>query len=142
MSSFAPGLPEIFWFNSYAALSATLKFAYNVPLFLLRRDIPDGAVQAFGFVPIDLLAGRRLPANATRPFQGFPFNLARRLLRTEEVDDLCLDQADDAFGQSVVVGISDAADRRIDPRLSQPLCVFDRQVLAASITVMDQVVRC
>lgn len=69
-------------------------------------------MQAFGVVPVD-------------PFQGFPFDLSHRLPWAEEVDDLGLEQADDAFGQSVVIGISDAADRGIDPGFRQPFGVLD-----------------
>jgi len=47
---------------------------------------------------------------------------------------------DDAFCQGVVAGTSDAADGGVDARLGQPLGVSDRQVLAASITMMDQFV--
>ena len=91
------------------------------------RDVSDGAVQTFGVVPID-------------PFQRFPFDLAHRLPRTEEIDDLGLEQTDDAVGQGVVIRISDTANRGVDPRFGQPLGVFDRQVLAAAVAVMDQVV--
>lgn len=82
-------------------------------------DVSDGAVQALGVVPVD-------------PFQGFPFDLCRRFPGTEEVDDLGLEQADDALGQGVVVGISDTADGCVDAGLGQPLGVLDRQVLAAA----------
>ena len=54
------------------------------------RDISDGAMQAFGVVPVD-------------PFQGFPFDLADGFPRAEEVYDLGFEQADRAFGQCVVV---------------------------------------
>lgn len=43
------------------------------------------------------------------PFQGFPLDLANGFLDAEELDDLSFGQADDAFGQSIVIGISDAA---------------------------------
>ena len=72
--------------------------------------------------------------------QGFPFDLTHALLRSEELDDLGLEKADDAFGQGVVIGVPDAADRGVDACLSQPLGVSDRQILAASIAMMDQVV--
>ena len=66
------------------------------------------------------------------PFQGFPFDLTNRLPGAEELDDLGLEQADDAFGQSIVIGISDAADRGRAIPLTRskefaaifPLCCF------------------
>ena len=48
---------------------------------------------------------------------------------------------DDAFGERVVIGIADTADRGVDACLGQPLGVADRQVLAASVTIMDQLLR-
>lgn len=94
----------------------------------MRRDVADGAVQSGVVIPVD-------------PLQCFPPDLADRFPSAEELDHLGLEQADDAFGQSIVIGIPDTADRGVDPRLSQPLGVSDRQVLAASVAVMDQLVR-
>ena len=59
-------------------------------LCFLWRDISDGAVQALGVVSID-------------PFEGFPFDLTHRFPGAEEIDDLGLEQADDALGQCVVI---------------------------------------
>ena len=55
-----------------------------------RRDVSDGALEALGVVPAD-------------PFQCFPFDLADRFPRAEEFDDFGFDQADDAFGQGIVL---------------------------------------
>lgn len=44
----------------------------------------------------------------------------------------------DGFGKSIVVGIADAADRRFDAGLSHPPSVFDRDVLAASVAMVDE----
>jgi hypothetical protein len=46
----------------------------------------DGAVQAFGVVPVD-------------PFQGFPFDPTDGFPWAEKVDDFGLKQANRAFGQ-------------------------------------------
>jgi hypothetical protein len=54
------------------------------------------------------------------------------------MDDLGLEQADHRFGERVVVGISDPADRRLDTRLGEPLAVFNRDVLDAAIGMMDE----
>ena len=53
------------------------------------------------------------------PLEGFPFTWTDRFLRSEEFDDLGLEQADDAFGQGVV-----AAPRGLEASLSQPLRVL------------------
>ena len=63
------------------------------------------------------------------PFQSFPFDLTDGLPGSEELDDLGLEQADDAFGESVVIRVPDAADRGVDACLSQPFGVSDRQIL-------------
>ena len=44
------------------------------------------------------------------PFQGFPFGVAHRFLRADLVDDLSFAQADDAFGEGVVIGIFGGSD--------------------------------
>jgi len=93
----------------------------------VRRDVADGAVQAGVVVPVD-------------PFHGFPFDLINGLPEAEELDDRGVEQADDAFGEVVVVGIpdgrrgsaidpsDDGGDRGIDAGLTEPLGVSDRQV--------------
>ena len=45
------------------------------------------------------------------------------------MDHLGLVEAVDGFGESIVIGISDAADRRLDTCFSQALSVFDGDVL-------------
>ena len=44
------------------------------------------------------------------PFQGFPLDFAHRFPRTDLVDDFSFEQADDAFGEGVIVGIADSSD--------------------------------
>src|SRR6476660_1333894 len=46
-----------------------------------------------------------------------------------EVDHLGFVETVDGFGESIVVGISDTADRRLDACFSQELGVFDGDVL-------------
>jgi hypothetical protein len=67
--------------------------------------------------------------------------LANRLPGAKKLDHLRLEEADDAFGQGVVVGVPDAADRGVDACFGQPFGVSDRQVLAPAVAVMDQLVR-
>jgi len=77
-----------------------------------RRDVSDGALEALGVVPAD-------------PFQCFPFDLADRFPRAEEFDDFGFEQADDAFGQGIVVAVPDASD-------GQGNRVWDRPAQAGS----------
>lgn len=81
-------------------------------------------MQAFGVVPID-------------PFQRLPFDLGHGFPGAEEVESLGFEQANDAFGQGVVVGIPDGANGRVDASFAQAVGVFDRQVLRSAVRMMD-----
>ena len=81
-----------------------------------RRDVSDRAEKAAVVIPID-------------PFEGFPFDLAHRFPWADLVDDLGFEQADDTFGQGIVIGIADGSDREIDLGFGQALGILDRQVL-------------
>src|ERR1700704_5022214 len=48
------------------------------------------------------------------------------------MDDLGLVETVDRLGESIVITVADAAHRRLDARLHQPLGVLDRDVLAGS----------
>ncbi|MNQ92920.1 hypothetical protein D3C85_1083610 [compost metagenome] len=54
------------------------------------------------------------------------------------MDHLGLVQAIDGFGQGIVIGVAHAAHRGLDPSLSQALRIADRDVLHATVAVMDQ----
>jgi hypothetical protein len=54
------------------------------------------------------------------------------------MDDLGFVEAIDGLGESVVITVADAADRRFDARLRQALGVLDRDVLHAAIGMMDE----
>src|SRR5215470_9722240 len=56
---------------------------------------------------------------------------------TAAVNDLRLEQSDDRLREGVVVGIADAADRRLDPGFLQALCVTNREILAAPVAMMN-----
>ena len=58
--------------------------------------------------------------------------------RSTPMDDLGLVEAVDRLGQSIVVAVADAADRRLDPGLGEALGVLDRHVLAAAVAMMDE----
>ena len=54
------------------------------------------------------------------------------------MDDLGLVEAVDRLGQGVVVAVADAADRWLDPGLGETLGIFDRDILAAAIAVVNE----
>src|SRR5574344_2534368 len=54
------------------------------------------------------------------------------------INHFCLVQTVDRLGQGVVVGVAHAAHRGFDTRLGQALRIADRDILHASVTVMDQ----
>ena len=54
------------------------------------------------------------------------------------MDDLNLEEAVDGFGQCGVIAVANTADGGFDACFGQPLGVFDRQILAAAITVVNQ----
>ena len=54
------------------------------------------------------------------------------------MDHLGLVEAVDGLGQGIVVAVADAADGWLDAGLGQALGVFDRDVLAAAIAMMDK----
>lgn len=83
---------------------------HRTPPLLLRADVSYGAEETAVVIPID-------------PFQRFPLDFAHRLPWADLVDalpgkrlpsiaekDLGLEQADDALGQGVVVGVTDGSD--------------------------------
>lgn len=77
-------------------------------LCFVRGDVPNGAVQPGVVIPVD-------------PFEGFPLDLADGFPGAEELDGLGLEEAHDAFGEGIVIGIPDAADRSVDTGLSVTL---------------------
>ena len=72
------------------------------------------------------------------PFQRGVFNGFERPPWSAPMDHLSFVEAVDRLGQSVVIAVADAADRRLDPGLGKPFGVADRDVLAAAIGVMDE----
>src|ERR1700712_6145075 len=54
------------------------------------------------------------------------------------MDHLGLVEAVDGFGESIVIGISDAADRRLDACFGQALGVFDGDVLASPVAMVHE----
>ncbi len=122
-----PGFTGEFLVQRLGCIFSSVQVCVECLLCFVRRDVADGAMQAGVVVPVD-------------PFQGFPFDLTNGLPGSEGLDELGLEQADDAFGEGVVIGIPDAPDRGVDAGLGEPLGVSDRQVLAAAVAVVDQLV--
>ena len=54
------------------------------------------------------------------------------------MDNFGLEEAIDRLCQRVVVAVTDAADRRFDAGVFQSFSVFDRQILAAAVAVVNQ----
>ena len=54
------------------------------------------------------------------------------------MNDLGLVKPVDRFCEGVVIAVSDAADRRLDPGLGEPFGVLDGHVLAAAVAVVDE----
>ena len=95
---------------------------------------------------------KQMPRGAVRPFQGFPFDFAHRFPWTDLVDalpgkrlssiavkDFGFEEANDAFGQRIIIGITNGSDREIDLGFSQPLGIFYRQVLRSAVRVVNQI---
>lgn len=53
------------------------------------------------------------------------------------MDDLGLVKTVDGLCEGVVVAVADAADRRLDAGLGEPLGVFDGDMLAAAVAVLN-----
>jgi len=81
-----------------------------------RRDVADGLQEPSIVEPVDPFQGRELDGLEAAPWPA-------------QMDYLGLVETVDGFGESVVIGISDAADRRFDAGFSQTFSVFYRDVL-------------
>ena len=76
------------------------------------RDVSNRLEQAAVVEPVDPFGGCELDRFETAP-------------RPAPRDDLGLEEADHRLGERVIVAVADAADRGLDPGLSQTLGVFD-----------------
>lgn len=82
---------------------------------------------------------KQMPRGAVRPFEGFPLDVAHRFPWTDLVDHLGFEEANDALGQCIIVGVAHGSDREIDVSFSQPLGILYRQVLRSAVRVVNQV---
>ena len=80
-----------------------------------RRDVSDGLQEPPVVEPVDPFESGELDGLEAAPWPA-------------PMDHLGLVETVDGFGKSVVIGISDAADRRLDASLSQALGVLDGYV--------------
>ena len=72
------------------------------------------------------------------PFQQRLLHSPEMAPRAASANDLGLVQPEDRFRERIVVAVADAPDRGLDAGLGQPLRIADRQVLHASVTVVNQ----
>jgi hypothetical protein len=79
-------------------------------------DVSDGFQQAAVFKPID-------------PFERFLLESCHGFSWTKPVDDLSFVEAVYRFGQGVIVRVTNAANRGLDPREGQPLGIANGQIL-------------
>ena len=90
-----------------------------------RRDVADGLQQPAVVEPVDSFKGR-----VFHRFEGPPGSTA--------MDHLRLVEPTDRFGQSVVVAIVYAANRRFDSSLREALSVFDGHLLGPTVAMMNE----
>ena len=89
-------------------------------------DVPAVLIEAVVVEPVD-------------PFGGGEFDLLDGPPGLAWFDQLGLVQAVDRFGQGVVIGAADRADRGLDPGVGEPLGEPDRSVLRTSICMVDNI---
>ena len=89
------------------------------------RYVADGLQEPSVVEPVDPFEGGELDGLEVPPWSA-------------PVDQLGLVKTVDGFGEGIVIGISDAADRRLYACFSQALGVFDRDVLAAPVAVVHE----
>jgi len=54
------------------------------------------------------------------------------------VDHLGLEEAVGGFGERVVIAVADAPDRGLDAGFGEAFGIYDRDILAATVAVMDE----
>src|SRR3954465_9304599 len=90
-----------------------------------RRYVADGLQEPPVVEPVDPFQRGELDGLEVSPWPA-------------AMDHLGLVEAVDGFGESIVIGISDAADRRLDACFSQALGVLNGYVLAAPVAVVHE----
>ena len=90
-----------------------------------RRDVADGLEQLAMVEPVE-------------PFERGVFDGFEAAPGPAPVDHLGLVRTVDRLGQSVVVAIADATDRRLDPGFGEALGVLDEHLLRPAVAMMDE----
>lgn len=114
----APALPETVWFKlcghgwrvQHGVISL---FGFG------RRNFSDLLQKPSVVEPVDPFERGELHGFEVAPW-------------SSPMDGLGLVKTVDCFGESVVIGITDAPNRRLDARLRQPLRIANRHVLRAA----------
>ena len=88
-------------------------------------DVPDGFEDPTVVVSVD-------------PLQGGVLDVVEALPGSTPSDDLGLVQADDRLGESVVVAVTDRADRWFDPGFGEPFGVTDTEILRSPVRMVDE----
>lgn len=83
------------------------------------RDIPDGLQKAAVVEPVD-------------PFQSGELYGLKVAPRSSPMDNLGLVKTIDRFGESIVITVADAPDRRLDARFRQPFRIANGHVLRSA----------
>ena len=117
-------MPEAIWFK-LRRHGWPFQHGVVAPLGFCRRYVADGLQDSSIVEPID-------------PFEGCELNGLKISPWPASVDHFGFVKAVDGFGESIVVGISDAADGSLDAGFSQTLGVLDGYVLAASVAMVDE----
>jgi hypothetical protein len=97
----------------------------EVGLGFCGRDVPDRLKETAVVEPV-------------HPFEGGVFDGFVAAPRAASVDDFGFEEAVDRLGERVVIAVADAAHGRFDARIRQPFGVFDRQILAAPVAMVNQ----
>ena len=112
---------------SQAAMAACSCFVPPALFGLGQRDVADRLEEPSVVEPID-------------PFERGKLDGLKVAPRPASVDHLGFVEAVDRLGESVVVGIADTTDRGKDAGLGEAFGVADRDVLDASVAVVNQAV--
>ncbi len=89
------------------------------------RDVADRLEQAAVVEPVD-------------PFESCELDRLEAAPGASPVDHLGLEEADHRLGERVIVAVADAADGGFDAGVGEALGILDRDVLGATVAVMDQ----
>ena len=102
-------------------------FQHGIAAFLgfRRRHVSNGLQQPAIVEPVD-------------PGQGGELDCVEAPPSSTLMDDLRFGEAVDCLGESIVIGISHAADRRLDAHFGQALGVAVADILRAPVGVMPE----